>query len=208
LRRIKRKVLTNDPHRKAILARISWAIRQLPRGAEVLFMDEKGPITIKRYGGSVWTTAKQVVLPKYQKTHGKFYLFGAYELFTGCMRWRYYDRSRSIEFIEFMREIRRWYPHQYLLVVLDQDTTHPQKSIASRQEMRRLKIHWMSLPKASPDDNPVETIFSLLQRDILLGSDAPDVRELKRRVSHYLWLHNRRKDRFVHLAYLDDFHNE
>ena len=76
------------------------------------------------------------------------------------------------------------------------------------QEMRRLKIHWMSLPKASPDDNPVETVFSLLQRAILLGSDALDVHELKRRVSHYLWLHNRRKDRFVHLAYLDDFHNE
>ena len=176
--------------------------------AVVLFMDEKGPITIKRYGGSVWTTAKQVVLPKYQKTHGKFYLFSTYELFTGRMRWRYYDRSRSVEFIEFMREIRRWYPYQYLLVVLDQDTTHPQKSIASRQEMRRLKIHWLSLPKASPDDNPVETVFSLLQRAILLGSDAPDVRELKRRVSHYLWLYNRRKDRFVHLAYLGDFHNE
>jgi len=74
--------------------------------------------------------------------------------------------------------------------------------------MRQLKTHWMSLPTGSPDDNPVETVFSLLQRDTLLGSDAPDVRELKRRISHYLWLRNRRQDRIVHLAYLDDFHNE
>lgn len=199
---------TDDPQRKAILARISWAIRHLPRGAVVLFMDEKGPITVKRYGGSIWTIAQRVVLPKYQKTHGKFYLFGAYELLSGRMHWRYYDRSRSVEFIAFMGEIRRWYPHQYLLVVLDQDTAHPQKSVASRQEIRRLKIHWMSLPKGSPDDNPVESIFSLLQRDILLGSNAPHVHELKRRLSRCLWLRNRRKARVVHLTYLADSHNQ
>jgi transposase len=205
-RRIKRKVYTDDPRRKVILARISWAIRHLPPRAVVLFMDEQGPITVKRYGGSVWTTAKRVVLPKYQKTRGKFYLYGLYELFTGRLRWRYYDRRRSDEFIAFMRELRRWYPSQYILVILDQDTTHPQKCLASRQALRRLKIHWMSLPKKSPDDNPIETIFSLLQRAILAGSDAPDVRELKRRISRFLWQLNRRKDRFVHLGYLDDFH--
>jgi transposase len=204
LRRIKRKVYTEDPHRQVILARIAWAIRHLPPGAVVLFMDEKGPITVKRYGGSVWTTAKRVIMHKNQKTRGKFYLFGVYELFSGHTRWRYYDRSRSDEFIMFMEEIRRWYPHQYILLVLDQDTTHPQTCVASRRAMRRLKIHWLSLPKGSPDDNPLETVFSLLKRDVLAGSNAADGRELKRRLSRYLWQRNRRKDGFVHLAYLQD----
>jgi transposase len=35
-------------------------------------MDEKGPITVKRDGGRVWTLARQVALPQYQKTRGKF----------------------------------------------------------------------------------------------------------------------------------------
>ncbi len=83
LRRIKRKVYREDPNRAAILARIRWAIRHLPPGAVVLFMDEKGPITVKRYGGAIWTTAKRAVLPKYQKTRGKFYLYSVYALFTG-----------------------------------------------------------------------------------------------------------------------------
>ena len=156
LRRIKRKVYTEDPRRKAILARIAWAIRHLPPGAVVLFMDEKGPITVKRYGGFIWTTAKRVIMHKNQKTRGKFYLFGVYEFFSGHTRWRYYDRSRSDEFIVFMEEIRHWYPHQSILVVLDQDTTHPQTCKASQRAMRRLKIHWLSLPKGSPDDNPLE----------------------------------------------------
>ena len=208
MRRIKRELQNPDPRRWAILARISWAIRHLPPRAVVLFLDEKGPITVKRYGGSVWTTAPQVVLPKYQKTRGRFYLYGVYELFTGRVRWRYYDHKRAEYFIAFLREIRRWYPGQYVLVILDQDTTHPQKCLASRQEMRQLKIHWLSLPKKSPDDNPIETIFSLLQRAILAASDAGDVRELKRRISRFLWRHNRCKDRFVRLAYLHDFHNQ
>jgi transposase len=173
----------------------------------VLFMDEKGPITVKRYAGSLWTTAKRVVLRKYQKTRGKFYLFSAYELYGGRVRWRFYERSRSDEVIAFMRQIRRWYPHQYILVILDQDTTHPQKCVATQQMMRRLKIHWLSLPKGSPDDNPLETIFSLVQRELLAGSDAPDVTTLKQRIRAYLAARNRRSNRCVHLAYLDDFHN-
>ncbi len=135
----------------------------------------------------MWTSAPRVVLPKYQKTRGKFYLYGVYELFTGRVRWRYYDHKRADSFIAFLREIRRWYPGQYILLILDQDTTHPQKCLGSRQATRPLKIHWLSLPKKSPDDNPIETIFSLLQRAILAGSDALDVRDLKRRISRFLW---------------------
>lgn len=171
-------------------------------------MDEKGPITVKAYGGARWTKAKRLVLPKPQKTRGKFYLFGVYELGAGRMRWKYYDRNRSDEFIPFMRELRRWYPHPYLLVILDHDTTHPQHCAASRRELRRLKIHWLSLPKGSPDDNPIETVFSGLQQGILAGSNAPNVAELKRRISRYLWQRNRGKNRFVQLAWLDDFHNQ
>jgi transposase len=171
-------------------------------------MDEKGPITVKRYGGRIWTTAQRVVLPKYQKTRGKFYLYGVYELFTGRVRWQYYDCKRSEQFIAFMRTIRQWYPGHYILVILDQDTTHPQKCIASRQEMRRLKIHWLSLPKASPDDNPIETVFSVLQGEVLAGSAAPDVPAEKQRVSRALRRRNQCKDRFIHLSYLNHFYQE
>ena len=34
--------------------------------------------------------------------------------------------------------------------------------------MRRLKLHYISLPKGSPDDNPVETIFSDIQQNLII----------------------------------------
>jgi transposase len=149
-----------------------------------------------------------LVLPKYQKTRGQFYLFAAYDLFPGRVRWIFQDHATSAEFIDFLRRIRRWYPHQYILIVLDSDTIHPQKSGDSRREMHRLKMHWLSLPKGNPDDNPTETVFSVLQREDISGSDASDTAEQKRRLSHSLQRRNRRKDRFIRLGYLKDFYNE
>jgi transposase len=190
------------------LARISYVIRHLPRGRVVLFLDEKGPIPVKRYGGYRWTAEKRLVLPKYQKTRGKFYLFAVYELFQGRVRWKFDDHETSVEFIAFLRQIRRWYPHQYILIVLDSDTIHPQKSGETRREMRRLQMHWLSLPKGNPDDNPTETVFSVLQGEVIAGSDAPDTAEQKHCISRSLRRRNRRKGRFIRLGYLKDFYNE
>lgn len=190
------------------MARISYVIRHLVRGSVVLFLDENGPITVKRYGGYRWTTEKRLILPKYQKTRGKFYLLAAYDLFQGRVRWAFDEHETSAEFIAFLRQIRRWYPHQPILIVLDSDTIHPQKSGESRREMRRLQIHWLSLPKGNPDDNPVETVFSVLQREVIAGSNARDPGEQQHRISHSLQQRNRRKDRFIRLGYLKDFYNE
>ncbi len=201
-------MFSEDPRRAAILARISFVIRHLPRGSVVLFMDEKGPITVKRYGGYRWTREKRVVLRTYPPTRGKYYLFAAYELFHGRVRWKFHERSRSVEFIKFMQQVRRWYPHQYILVILDADTPHPQHCVASRQEMRRLKIHWLSLPKGSPDDNPLETVFGVLQDEVLVGSAPRDVADQQRQMSRALQRRNRRKDRFVRLKGLDNFHKK
>ena len=73
-----------------------------------------------------------------------------------------------------MQQVRRWYPTQKVWVILDQDRAHPHKSRETRRTMRSLKIHWISLPKASPDDNPVEPLFSAVQLNILDNSNAPD----------------------------------
>lgn len=88
------------------------------------------------------------------------------------------------------------------------DTQHTQHCVASRQEMRRLKIHWLSLPKGSPDDNPLETVFGVLQDEVLVGSDPRDVADQQLQISRALQRRNRRKERFVRLKWLDDFHKK
>ncbi len=179
--------------------------QRLPPNGVLVFFDVK-PITVKAYRGRRWSRHR-LVLRKYQKTRGRFYLFALYAVRQGKVRWRYYHTKDSVAVCRFLRQVRRWYPDQEVWVVLDQDSAHPRKSQTTRRVMRELQLHWISLPKASPDDNPCETIFSDVQQNVLDNSDDPDERALRRRISHRLSKRNRRCDRFIEIPYLWDSHN-
>jgi transposase len=171
----------------------------------LLFFDVQ-VITVKAYGGRRYTSAKRLVLARQQKTRGRFYFFLLYEVNRGWTRWAFMPGKSSQEVCQFMKQVRRWYPDQEVWVALDQDRSHPCKSRQTRQTMRALKVHWISLPKGSPDDNPVETIFSDVQLMILDNSNDPDARTTQHRISAHLRGRNRRRDRHIHIPYLTDSH--
>ncbi len=170
--------------------------QRLPPDGVLVFFDVK-PVTVKAYGGRRWSS-QRLVLPKYQKTRGRFYLFALYDVKSGCVRCRYYHGKDSSYVIRFMRHVRRWYPDAEVWVVCDQDSAHPRKSHKTRRAMRELALHWISLPKASPDDNPCETIFSDVQLNVQDNSDDPEGRTLRRR--------NHCRDRFIEIPYLWNCH--
>ena len=171
----------------------------------LLFFDIK-PVYVKAYGGCRYTAAARLVLPRQQKTRGRFYVFAAYEVNHGRVRWAFLEGKSSPFVIRFMQQIRRWYPEQEIWVALDQDGAHPCKSQATRQAMREMKLHWVSLPKGSPDDNPVETLFSDVQRMILDNSNDAHASATKRRVSMHWRGRNRRRDRHIRIPYLSNSH--
>jgi transposase len=175
----------------------------LPDHGVLLFFDVK-PVYVKAYGGRRYTSAARLVLPRQQKTRGRFYVFAVYEVNRERVRWAFLPGKSSLFVIGFLRQIRRWYPEQEVWVVLDQDGAHPCKSRATRQAMREMKLHWASLPKGSPDDNPVETLFSDVQLMILDNSNDADARATKRRISAHWRGRNRRRDRHIRIPYLGD----
>lgn len=174
--------------------------QHVPPNGVLIFFDVK-PVTVKAYGGRRWS-GQRLVLRKYQKTRGRFYLFALYDVRHGRVRWRYYHGKDSACVCRFMCRVRAWYPQSEVWVVLDQDGAHPRKSRATRRVMRELHLHWISLPKASPDDNLCETIFSDIQLMVLDNSNDPDERTMRRRISHRLARRNRRQNRFIGIPYL------
>lgn len=68
--------------------------------------------------------------------------------------------------------------------------------------MRGLHSHWISLPKGSPDDNPVETIFSDIQLMILDNSNDSNAKSTQHRISAHLRGRNRRRHRLIQVPYL------
>jgi hypothetical protein len=56
------------------LRRIRAIWQHLPCGGVLLSFDVK-VVAVKAYGGQRYTAARRLVLPRNQKTQGKFYLF-------------------------------------------------------------------------------------------------------------------------------------
>lgn len=164
------------------------------------------PITVKAYGGRRYTRAPELVLPRNQKTRGRFYLFTTYEVNSGRAHWAFYATKDARQVCRFMRRVRRWYPRAAVWVALDRDSPHPCKSRETRRVMRALKLHWITLPKGSPDDNPVEAIYSDVQQMVLDNSDDPNARATQRRISGQLGGRNRRRRRRIRIPYLVDSH--
>ena len=201
---MQRKLISHDPQRPAILNRLRFLWQHLPRQAVLGFLDVK-PLTVKAYGGRRYTTARRLVLERRQPTRGRGYLFLFYEVNTGRVHWGIRPGKGSVDVCWFMRQVRhRWYPQAEVWIGLDQDPAHPRKSRESRRVMRALGIHWISLPKASPDDNPVETLFSDLQLRVLDHSNDPELRTMQRRIGAYLRGRNRRHARHIRIGYLDE----
>jgi hypothetical protein len=72
----------------------------------------------------------------------------------------------------------------------------------TRQVMRELRLHRVSLSKGSPDDNPVENICSDAQLLILDNNNDPDTKTTQQRISVRLRGRNHRADRFVRIPCL------
>jgi transposase len=168
----------------------------------MLFFDSQ-PIAVKAYGGRRYTSAQRLVLEQRQKTRGFFHLFALYEVKAGRVRWAFAAHKDAAAVADFLRQVRRWYPTQEVWVILDQDGAHPRRCQATRQRMRELQLHWISLPKASPDDNPVETLFSDVQLMVLDHSNDPTPQATQRRIQAHWRKRNRRADRFIAIPYLD-----
>lgn len=179
--------------------------RHLPKNGVLLFFDIK-PVAVKTYGGYRWTREKRPVLPRQQKTRGFFYLLLLYDVRSGKVHWAFSPGKDSASVCQFMRRVRGWYPQAEIWVALDQDRAHPCKSRVTKRAFRALKLHWISLPKASPDDNPVETVFSDIQQLILDDSNDPEAQTTQRRISAHLRGRNRRTERFIKVEYLRDTH--
>ena len=161
---------------------------------------------MKAYGGRRYTSAKRLILERAQKTRGMFYLFVAYEVNTGRRSWAFFAGKSSYYVCKFMQKIRQRYPDQAVWIALDQDRAHPCKSRQTRRMMRQLKLRWISMPKGSPDDNPVEGIFSDIQLMILDNSNDKTVKTTQKRISSHLRRCNRRRNRHIRISYLNDSH--
>lgn len=192
-RKSRRKLISEDPDYEAKKARIRELLEK--PNCLVFFEDEKGPMVVKRYDGSLWTPKKKVIIKANQriKVQKKLHLFGAYCPHIDKMFYKFYTAARSGQFKDFLISLSKKCGGEKLYVVLDNLKMHKAKIIEKHLSENGGMVELVFLPTNAPELNEIENKFSLLQREVLNNSNFRSMKQLKRTVSRWISAYNRKR---------------
>lgn len=121
------------------------------------------------------------------KRFGTLSLLAGIDLLTGIIHYKIYEKHRSIEFIEFLKEMDSYYPEKLkIVVILDNLKMHTSKETQKYLETVPQRFQFVFTPKHASWMNIIESLFSKMTRSMLRGIRVSSKNELIERISLYL----------------------
>jgi putative transposase len=119
--------------------------------------------------------------------YGTLSLLAGIDLFTGVIHYKVRDQHRSIEFIEFLKELDSYYPKKIkIVVILDNLRMHTSKETQKYLETVPQRFQFVFTPKHASWLNIIESFFSKMTRSMLRGIRVSGKNELIERICQYL----------------------
>ena len=116
-----------------------------PADGRVICVDEFGPLNLQPRPGRGWFPRGRPARLRatYTRTAGVRHMFAALDLATGQLFYRFRDRKRWQEFLDFLRQLRRRFPAGRLYVVCDNFSPHHKAEVRDlvRRPRRRVGVH-------------------------------------------------------------------
>jgi transposase len=176
-----------DPDFEAKLLDVVALYLNPPENALVLCVDEKPGIqALDRTQPLLPLSAKKprAWTNEYVR-HGTQTLIAALEVATGKVTAHVRDRRTSVDFLSFMDDVVRAYPHNELHVVLDNLNIH--KNEAARNWLHaHPRVHFHYIPTHASWLNLIECFFSILAKQGLSQSVHRSKAELRRFLHQFL----------------------
>ena len=170
---------SKDPKFREKVKRLRALMNREHNPPVVVAVDEMGPISLKPYGGRTWARSGHPdrVRATYKRTMGVRHLMGMYDYFHKVLRGYFSPRKSGANWVRFLRYVRRWYPpDERIYLIQDNLSTHTTPE--ALREARRLKISLVPIPTNSSHMNPIETHFRSIRQMALTGSDFREWRPL------------------------------
>jgi transposase len=176
------------------------AIRRLykrpPRDGRVICVDEFGPLNLQQRGGTCFTgPGKRVERHRatYNRKGGVRHMFGAYDLKTDRLFGIFTREKNWMEFLGFLRWLRRRYPSsQVLHVVLDNASFHLKIEVLTWAAAHRVRFYFT--PSSASWLNRIECHFAALRKFALNNSDFRTHEEQQEAIEDYLDWRNGTRD--------------
>jgi transposase len=189
---------SNDPQLVEKVIDVVGLYLDPPRGALVLFVDEKTQIQA--------LDRTQPTLPiKLGKAHrmthdykrnGTTSLYAALEIATGEVTGACYPRHTHQEFLAFLNRLVKAFPRKPLHVVLDNSSTHSTPEVKRWLE-RHKRVHFHFTPTGASWLNMIEIWFSILTTQQVRRGVYHDVPELIAAIEHFIEGYNDRAQPFL-----------
>ena len=190
--RLKTFKISNDPQFAEKVVDIVGLYMNPPSNAVVLSVDEKTQIQAldRTQPGLPLSPGKIGSRTHDYKRHGTTSLYAAFNILTGRIMGKVAERTRSKEFLSFLRQIDRRHPTgKDLHIILDNHSAHKTQEIRDWLAARPC-IHFHFTPTSASWLNAVEGWFAQLERRALYRGAFTSVPELKAALMDFIEVHN------------------
>ncbi len=196
LRRTKTWKESTDPDFWAKYQAIRRLYRQRPKGGRRLSVDEFGPLNLQpRHGHCLAHPERrrvQRLRATYRRTGGVRHFLAFYDLETDRLYGQFTARKTWVQFLAFLKWLRRRYPAgQRLHIVLDNYGPHTKAEV--RQWALAHNVRFYFTPTDASWLNRIESHFAALKKFALACSDYRSHAEQQEAIESYLCWRNRRR---------------
>jgi transposase len=194
LRRTKTWKESTDPLFWRKYRAIRRLYRQRPRGGRRLCLDEFGPLNLQPRHGQCWTGPGKGVdrlRATYQRKGGVRHFLAVYDCETDRLYGRFTKHKTWVEFLSFLKWVRRRYPsEQSLHVVLDNYGPHRKAEVRAWAATHNVRFYFT--PTQASWLNRIECHFTALKKFALATSDFRSHEEQQESIEDYLSWRNGR----------------
>jgi len=188
LRRTKTWKESTDPQFWRKYRAIRRLYRQRPSGGRRLCVDEFGPLNLQpRHGQCFAGPGKGVdrLRATYSRKGGVRHFLAVYDVETDRLYGQFTRRKTWVEFLAFLKWVRRRYPREQVLhIVLDNYGPHLKTEVSAWAETHNVRFYFT--PTQASWLNRIECHFAALRKFALDGSDFRSHEEQQASIEDYL----------------------
>ena len=190
-----RRVLTSpDPNYREKVELLLTTLQSLKADEDLFFIDELGPLQVKRYGGRSYTPKGATPThPQNQHSKGSITLYGALSAATNQVTWFYGKSKDSAGIIDLAEMLFNQY-HARSKIYLTWDAASWHGSDELVQWTDKLNawnktsdagpiIEFVPLPSSAQFLDVIEAVFSGMKRAVIHNSDYQSEEEMKAAIS-------------------------
>lgn len=193
-KKAKRVLTSPDPRYREKVDLLLSTLHSLGSDEDLFFIDELGPLQVKRYGGKCYTYKGHTpTYPQNQASKGSITLYGALSATRNQMTWFYGDTKNTAGMIE-LAEILYNQNKEKSRIYMTWDAASWHRSgelIEWANEINRYKIasiektkiEFVPLPSSAQFLNVIEAVFSGMKRAVIHGSNYESEEEMKIAIS-------------------------